>query len=65
MPPAESGERGRAEGVPDGQSGAAAQPPRPHAAGPPEAHLRQRGREAGQWPRISLATPGLAPDFEG
>lgn len=50
VPPAESGDSGRPEGVPDGASGAPAEPPRPHAARPAEAHLRQRRREAGRWP---------------
>lgn len=47
--PAESGDSVRPEGVPDGQGGAPAQPPRPHAARPQEAHLCQRRGEAGQW----------------
>lgn len=49
--PAESGDSVRPEGVPDGQGGAPAEPPRPHAARPQEAHLRQRRGEAGQWLR--------------
>lgn len=48
VPPAEPGDGVRPEGVPDGEGGAAAEPPRPHAARPQEAHLRQRRGEAGQ-----------------
>lgn len=51
VPPAESSDGSRPEGVPDGQSGGSAEPPRPHAACPEEAHLRQCRRETGQWPR--------------
>lgn len=51
VPPAESSDGSRPEGVPDGQSGGSAEPPRPHAACPEEAHLRQCHRETGQWPR--------------
>lgn len=68
VPPAESADGGRPEGVPDGPSGAPAEPPRPHAARPEEAPLRQRRREAGRWPsrvarsRATFAAAATAVD---